>query len=70
MVGKPNEGLAAMFTMMNYMRLGVGAQGVGLAERSYQKSVAYARERVQGRAPARRAASRSSATPTCAACCC
>ncbi len=40
-----------MFTMMNYMRLGVGAQGVGLADRSYQKSVAYARERVQGRAP-------------------
>jgi alkylation response protein AidB-like acyl-CoA dehydrogenase len=51
LVGKPNEGLAAMFTMMNYMRLGVGAQGVGLADRSYQKSVAYARERVQGRAP-------------------
>jgi len=51
LVGKPNEGLAAMFTMMNYMRLGVGAQGVGLSERSYQKSVAYARERVQGRAP-------------------
>jgi alkylation response protein AidB-like acyl-CoA dehydrogenase len=51
MVGRPNEGLAAMFTMMNYMRLGVGAQGVGLADRSYQKSVAYARERVQGRAP-------------------
>jgi hypothetical protein len=40
-----------MFTMMNYMRLGVGAQGVGLADRSYQKSVSYARERVQGRAP-------------------
>jgi 3-(methylthio)propanoyl-CoA dehydrogenase len=51
MVGKQNEGLAAMFTMMNYMRLGVGAQGVGLAERSYQKSAVYARERVQGRAP-------------------
>jgi len=51
LVGNPNEGLAAMFTMMNYMRLGVGAQGVGLAERSYQKSVAYARDRVQGRAP-------------------
>jgi len=50
MVGRPNEGLAAMFTMMNYMRLGVGAQGVGLADRAYQKSVAYARERVQGRA--------------------
>ncbi len=51
LVGKPNEGLAAMFTMMNYMRLGVGVQGTGLAERSYQNSVAYARERVQGRAP-------------------
>ena len=51
LVGRPNEGLAAMFTMMNYMRLGVGAQGVGLAERSYQMSVSYARERVQGRAP-------------------
>jgi 3-(methylthio)propanoyl-CoA dehydrogenase len=51
LVGKPNEGLAAMFTMMNYMRLGVGAQGVGLADRSYQASVTYARERVQGRAP-------------------
>jgi hypothetical protein len=51
LVGKPNEGLAAMFTMMNYMRLGVGAQGTGLSERSYQKSVSYARERVQGRAP-------------------
>jgi alkylation response protein AidB-like acyl-CoA dehydrogenase len=51
LVGKPNEGLAAMFTMMNYMRLGVGAQGVGLAERSYQASASYARERVQGGAP-------------------
>jgi len=51
LVGKVNEGLAAMFTMMNYMRLGVGAQGVGLSERSYQQSVAYARERKQGRAP-------------------
>jgi alkylation response protein AidB-like acyl-CoA dehydrogenase len=54
LVGKPNEGLAAMFTMMNYMRLGVGVQGVGVAERSYQKSVAFARERVQGRAPGER----------------
>jgi alkylation response protein AidB-like acyl-CoA dehydrogenase len=49
LVGKHNEGLAAMFTMMNYMRLGVGAQGVGLADRSYQASVKYARDRVQGR---------------------
>jgi alkylation response protein AidB-like acyl-CoA dehydrogenase len=51
LVGTVNEGLAAMFTMMNYMRLGVGAQGVGLSERSYQASVLYARERIQGRAP-------------------
>ncbi len=51
LVGVQNEGLAAMFTMMNYMRLGVGAQGVGLADRSYQASVQYARDRVQGRAP-------------------
>ena len=51
LVGVENEGLAAMFTMMNYMRLGVGAQGVGLADRSYQASVRYARDRVQGRAP-------------------
>ena len=51
LVGKPNEGLAAMFTMMNYMRLGVGIQGVGLADRSYQAAVAWARDRTQGRAP-------------------
>jgi len=51
LVGVENEGLAAMFTMMNYMRLGVGAQGVGLADRSYQAAVKYARDRVQGRAP-------------------
>jgi 3-(methylthio)propanoyl-CoA dehydrogenase len=51
LVGVQNEGLAAMFTMMNYMRLGVGAQGVGLADRSYQAAVKYARDRVQGRAP-------------------
>jgi 3-(methylthio)propanoyl-CoA dehydrogenase len=51
MVGPENEGLAAMFTMMNYMRLGVAAQGVGLADRSYQAAVKYARDRVQGRAP-------------------
>ena len=51
LIGRENEGLAAMFTMMNYMRLGVGLQGVGVAERCYQKSVAHARERVQGRAP-------------------
>jgi alkylation response protein AidB-like acyl-CoA dehydrogenase len=51
LVGKLNEGLAAMFTMMNYMRLGVGAQGVGCSDRAYQLAVTYARDRKQGRAP-------------------
>ncbi|AXL70947.1 MAG: acyl-CoA dehydrogenase [Gammaproteobacteria bacterium HGW-Gammaproteobacteria-9] len=51
MVGEPNKGLAAMFTMMNYERLGVGIQGLAAGERSYQNAIAYARERLQGRAP-------------------
>jgi acyl-CoA dehydrogenase len=51
LIGRENEGLAAMFTMMNYMRLGVGLQAVGVSERCYQRSASYARERVQGRAP-------------------
>ncbi|WAB97730.1 acyl-CoA dehydrogenase C-terminal domain-containing protein [Pseudomonas putida] len=50
-VGEPNKGLAAMFTMMNYERLGVGIQGLATAERSYQNAVEYARDRLQSRAP-------------------
>ena len=50
LVGIPHKGLNAMFTMMNEARLGVGIQGLGLAEVSYQNAAAYARERVQGRA--------------------
>ncbi|WEK30676.1 MAG: acyl-CoA dehydrogenase C-terminal domain-containing protein [Candidatus Pseudomonas phytovorans] len=50
-VGEPNKGLAAMFTMMNYERLGVGIQGLASAERSYQNAVEYARDRQQSRAP-------------------
>ena len=42
-----------MFTMMNNARLKVGVQGVAIAERAYQQALAYARERRQGRAPAR-----------------
>ena len=49
LVGRLHEGLACMFTMMNCMRLGVGLQGIGIADRAYQHAVAYARERVQGR---------------------
>ncbi len=50
LVGEVNKGLACMFTMMNYERLGVGIQGLAAAERSYQNAVEYAKDRLQGRA--------------------
>ena len=50
LVGEENQGLGYMFTMMNHARLGVGAQGVALSERAYQHAVAYAQDRVQGKA--------------------
>jgi alkylation response protein AidB-like acyl-CoA dehydrogenase len=49
LVGELNQGLAHMFTMMNAARVGVGVQGVGVAEGAYQHALAYARERRQGR---------------------
>jgi alkylation response protein AidB-like acyl-CoA dehydrogenase len=49
LVGEPNRGLAHMFTMMNAARLNVGVEGVGAAERAYQRALAYALERRQGR---------------------
>ena len=52
MVDAPGKGLAAMFTMMNYERLGVGIQGLAQGERSYQAAIEYARERLQSRASA------------------
>lgn len=51
LVGEPNRGLAAMFTMMNYERLSIGIQGIGCAARSLQVAAEYARDRLQGRAP-------------------
>jgi hypothetical protein len=51
LLGEENQGLAAMFTMMNYERLSVGLQGLGAGELAYQNAVAYARERLQGRSP-------------------
>ncbi|CRM41908.1 Acyl-CoA dehydrogenase [Pseudomonas sp. 37 R 15] len=51
LVGEPNRGLAAMFTMMNYERLGVGIQGLASGERSYQNAIEYARDRLQSRSP-------------------
>ncbi len=50
LVGEENKGLQCMFTMMNNARLSVGHQGVALGERAYQQAVAYATDRVQGRA--------------------
>ena len=48
LVGPPNKGLMAMFTMMNDARQGVGIQSLAVSERSYQQAVAYAKERLQG----------------------
>src|SRR4029453_18199727 len=48
-VGEENRGLEYMFVMMNLARFGVGMQGVGIAERAYQRARDYASERVQGR---------------------
>ncbi len=48
LVGGENRGIECMFTMMNISRLGIGHQGLGIAERAYQQACAYARERIQG----------------------
>ncbi len=49
LVGEENKGLACMFTMMNFERIGVGIQGISAAERSYQNALEYAKDRLQGR---------------------
>ena len=51
LVGEAHKGMAAMFTMMNNARLGVGVQGVGVAEAAYQAALAYAQDRRQGKTP-------------------
>lgn len=51
LVGAAHDGMKCMFTMMNNARLGVGGQGVGVAEVAYQKALDYALERKQGRTP-------------------
>src|SRR5205814_7409541 len=49
LIGQENRGLEYMFIMMNAARYAVGIQGIGIAERSYQQAVAYAKDRVQSR---------------------
>ena len=50
LVGEAHKGMRAMFTMMNEARLGVGLQGYAQSEAAYQNAVAYAKDRLQGRA--------------------
>ena len=49
MIGPKNKGLNSMFTMMNLERIVVGIQGLGISETAYQNSLAYAKERKQGK---------------------
>ncbi len=60
MVGEENRGLETMFIMMNHARLGVGLEGVAIAERAYQHALDYAKTRVQGRAIGQRSGDRVS----------
>jgi alkylation response protein AidB-like acyl-CoA dehydrogenase len=49
LIGEPNQGMRAMFTMMNEARLGVGVQGLGISEIARQNALIYAKDRLQGR---------------------
>jgi len=62
LVGEENRGLEYMFTMMNHARLGVGLEGVAIAERAWQHALQYARTRVQGRAIGQRGGDRVTIT--------
>ncbi len=63
LIGSANQGLACMFTMMNDARFQVGLQGLGIAERSFQGALSYARERLQSRALTGPAAPEQAADP-------
>lgn len=52
LVGDKQGGMAAMFTMMNNARLGVGVQGIGVADAAYQHALSYAQDRKQGKTSA------------------
>ena len=59
LIGEENRGMLGMFTMMNQARLGVGLEGVGIADRAYQQALGYAQERKQGRAVGKQATART-----------
>lgn len=63
LIGEPGNGLAYMFTMMNYERLSIGIQGLGLGEVAYQSAAAYAKDRLQSRAPTGAVAKEKMADP-------
>ncbi|GAA0279161.1 acyl-CoA dehydrogenase C-terminal domain-containing protein [Alteraurantiacibacter aestuarii] len=63
LLGTENQGLAAMFIMMNAARLSCGNQGLAQAELAYQNALAYAMDRRQGRAPGGRADPAQAADP-------
>jgi alkylation response protein AidB-like acyl-CoA dehydrogenase len=63
LIGEENKGLRAMFIMMNAARLGVGIQGLAQGEVAYQNAVAYAKDRIQGRALAGAAQPEAKADP-------
>lgn len=50
LIGEKNQGMKAMFSMMNAERLNIGLEGLALAETAYQNALTYAKERLQGRA--------------------
>ena len=64
LIGEENRGMLCMFTMMNQARLGVGLEGVGIADRAYQQALAFAQERRQGRAPGRQGRPAMAWTPS------
>ena len=68
LIGAEHQGMAAMFTMMNNARLGVGVEGLSQADASLQAALAFARRPPAGPHAGRACRDRSSATPTCGGC--
>ena len=54
LIGEEGKGLSYMFKMMNEARIGVGMGAAMIGYRGYLESLAYAKDRPQGRAPSTR----------------